>query len=53
MAAHAQVGIINPPPQLIAELELAKVQGLFRVFPSEEQALAELSAQGSGPVSHA
>lgn len=42
MAAHAQVGIINPPPQLIAELELAKVEGLFRVFASEQQALAQL-----------
>jgi hypothetical protein len=43
MAAHAQVGIINPPPPLIAELEIAHLTPLFRVFASEEQALADLS----------
>jgi anti-anti-sigma regulatory factor len=43
MAAHAQVGIVNPPPQLLAELEIAHVESLFRVFASEEEALAELS----------
>jgi hypothetical protein len=43
MAAHAQVGIINTPRQLLSELEIAKLGGLIRVFASEEEALAELS----------
>src|SRR5262249_5307282 len=36
MAAHARVGVINPPPELIAEMKIAKVDTLFRVFASEE-----------------
>lgn len=43
VAAHAQVGIINAPSQLVAELEMAKLNEMFHVFASEEQALAELS----------
>lgn len=50
MAAHTSVGIINPPPQLIAELEIAKVESLFRIFASEDEAIAEL-AQSSPPPS--
>lgn len=48
MATGAPVGIINAPARLVAELELAKVQGLFRWFKSEEEALAQLSRQGGG-----
>lgn len=47
MAAHAQVGVINAPPELIAEFEISKVDAMFRVFASEEEALAELSGPGS------
>lgn len=43
MAAQAQVGIINAPPQLVAELEIAKLDRLLHVFASEDQALAELA----------
>jgi anti-anti-sigma regulatory factor len=43
MAAHTQVGIINAPPQLVAELEMVKLDAMFHVFASEEQALAELA----------
>src|SRR5262249_10121588 len=43
LAAHAQVGLINVPPKLIAELEIAKVQGLFRIFDSEKQAIKEMT----------
>ena len=50
MASHAQVGIINPPPTLIAELEMARVGTLFRVFPSEEDALNELSRPWPGTL---
>jgi anti-anti-sigma regulatory factor len=48
MPAHVQVGIINPSPQLIAEFEIAKLDGVFRFFASEEQALAELSGARIG-----
>ena len=43
MPAHMQVGIINASPQLAAEFKIAKLDGMFRFFASEEQALAELS----------
>src|SRR6185295_8351892 len=36
MSAHAKVGIINPPPHLIAELEIAKINSLFRFFETEK-----------------
>jgi hypothetical protein len=44
MAAHAQVGIIHPSPELLAELHIAKLEGLFRVFGSEEEAIGELAS---------
>ena len=43
MAAHAHVGIINASPQLIAELEITKLKGMFSVFASEEEAIAALA----------
>jgi ABC-type transporter Mla MlaB component len=43
MAMGMQVGVINAPRQLVAELEIAKLDGLIRVFGSEEQALRELA----------
>jgi anti-anti-sigma regulatory factor len=46
MAGKAQVGIINPSPKLIAEMQIAKVDTWFHVYASEEQALAELSPAG-------
>jgi len=48
MAAGAQVGIINAPPQLVAELSIAKIETLVRVFASEQQALDDLGAQAPG-----
>jgi hypothetical protein len=48
MAAHARVGIIHPSPRLLAELHLARIDGLFQVFESEEEAIRKL---GSSPVS--
>lgn len=47
MAAGAPVGIINAPARLIAELELAKLGGLFRAFASEDEALAALGRDAS------
>ena len=49
MAAHARVGIIHPSSQLMAELELARLDGLFRVFASEEEAIAGLAQPGGAP----
>ena len=43
MAAHAQVGIINAPQQLLAELEIAKLKGMFRIFDSEQEAITALA----------
>jgi hypothetical protein len=48
-ASHAQVGIINAPARLIAELEIARVRPLFRLFASEERALAELAREPPSP----
>jgi hypothetical protein len=42
MAAKAPVGLINAPPQLLDELQLARVEGLFHIFATEEEAVAEL-----------
>lgn len=50
MPAHVQVGIINPSPELIADFQIAKLDGMFRFFASEEQALTELSASRSDRV---
>ncbi len=46
--AGAKVGIINAPPQLLAELEIARIESLFRIFASEEEAIAEFSGQAPG-----
>lgn len=43
MAVRAHVGIINAPPRLIAELEIGHVERLFRIYASEEQAIADLT----------
>ena len=43
MPAKVRVGVINAPPELLAEMEMAKVDQMLRVFGSEELALAELS----------
>ncbi len=47
MPAHAQVGIINPSSELTAEFKIAKLDGMFRFFAFEEQALSELSGAQS------
>src|SRR5712671_249793 len=39
LAAHMPVGIVNAPPKLVAELEITRVEPLFRVFHSEEEAI--------------
>ena len=42
--AHVPVGIVNAPPKLVAELEISRVEPLFRLFRTEEEAIAELAA---------
>jgi anti-anti-sigma factor len=42
-AAQAKVGIINAPPELRAELEISRLSDMFPIYPSEEEALAELT----------
>src|SRR5882672_9596214 len=39
IAAHVPVGIVNASPKLIAELQITRVEPLFRVFRSEEEAI--------------
>jgi hypothetical protein len=54
VAAHAHVGIINAPPRLIAELQIGHVETLFRIYGSEEQAIADLTGTvSSGPAAAA
>ena len=40
---NIQVGIVNAPPRLLAELEIAKLDGLFRIFKTDEEAFAALA----------
>lgn len=42
MPTGAKVGILHPPKELIAELEIARLDDLFPVFESEEEALKRL-----------
>lgn len=44
VASSAHVGILRAPKALLAELEIAKLAGLFSVFGSEEEALAQLGS---------
>jgi anti-anti-sigma regulatory factor len=44
LAAHMPVGIVNTPPDLAAELEIMRVEPLFLVFRTEEEAVAGLAA---------
>src|SRR5262245_23999353 len=43
VAAHMPVGILNAPPRLAAELEITRVQPLFRMFSTEEEAIRQLA----------
>lgn len=38
----AGVGLVNAPAQLVAELEIAKLDRMFRVYASEDEAIAAL-----------
>jgi len=38
MPAGMKVGLLHPPRELIAELEIARLEALFPVFESEEEA---------------
>jgi len=42
MAARARVGLINVPQTLHDELEIARLEELFQVYPSEADAVAAL-----------
>jgi hypothetical protein len=42
MAASARVGIVNAPNELIAELQIARLEGLFVLSDTEQDALAAL-----------
>jgi hypothetical protein len=53
MAARAHVGIINAPPRLLGELEIGHVKTLFRIYASEEQAIADLTGSVSAEASAA
>jgi len=44
LATHMPVGIVNAPPKLVAELEITRVEPLFRLFGTEEEAIAGLAA---------
>lgn len=46
MASGAQVGIINAPPQLLAEFQIARLDHLCKAFATEEEALASLTSTG-------
>jgi len=46
--AHVRVGIVNAPPKLVAGLEISKVESWFREFRTEEEAINELAAGGTG-----
>lgn len=46
LAAGTNIGIINPSEKLVAEFEIAKVESMFQVYPSEEAAIAELAKGG-------
>ena len=39
MASGARVGIINPRPELLAELQIARLSGIVHVFDTEDEAL--------------
>ena len=49
IAAHVRVGIVNAPAKLLAELEISRVEPLFREFRSEDEAIAELAATATPP----
>lgn len=44
VGAHVPVGIVNAPARLVGELEISRVERLFHVFRTEEEAIAELAA---------
>jgi anti-anti-sigma regulatory factor len=46
IGAHVPVGIMNAPPRLVGELEISRVERLFHVFRTEEEAITELAAAG-------
>jgi anti-anti-sigma regulatory factor len=47
--AHAPVAILNPPPKLLAELEISRLLELFPVYHSEDEALEKLVSSTGGP----
>ncbi len=49
LAAGTNIGIINPSEILVAEFAIAKVDQMFRVFESEEAAIAALSVISPPP----
>ncbi len=48
LAAGTNIGIINPSEKLVAEFEIAKVEAMFHVYPSEGAAIADLSLGANG-----
>src|SRR5262249_49877847 len=47
VAARAPVAILNPPPRLLAELDISRVLDLFQVYHSEDEALTKLADSDS------
>ena len=41
--SHAKVAIINAPLKLLAELEISRLRGMFPIYSSEDEALANLA----------
>ena len=52
VAAHVAVGVVNGPPKLVAELEITRVEPLFRLFRTEEEAIAELAGPTASSQNH-
>jgi ABC-type transporter Mla MlaB component len=48
MDSGARVGIINAPPELLAEIRIAKVDSMLLIFDSEAEALAVLNDETVG-----
>ena len=50
LAAGTNIGIINPSEKLVSEFEIAKVNAMFRVYSTEEEAIADLGSDGQQAV---
>jgi len=42
LGKHSRLGIINPPEELVAEIEIARLTDLLTVYPTEQAAMSAL-----------